>query len=77
MYCLEFMEHSSFHTDNQIRKTDHFSTDTHISGHNCSNRLHATPYFHFRFGTKCRQMHTVDGETSYDHGAGIIVSVEK
>ena len=52
---LESMEKCFLHTDNQVRKTNHFSTETLISGHNCSNRMRATPYFHFQFGAKYRQ----------------------
>jgi len=41
---LESMENSSLRADNQLRKTNHFSTESLISGHKCSNRLQATPH---------------------------------
>jgi len=52
---LETMEKCFPYADNQVRKTNHFSTETLISGHNCCNRMRATPHFHFRIGAKCRQ----------------------
>ena len=49
---LESTKNSSLQADNQLRKTNHFSTESLISGgHKYSNRLQATPYFHLRFGT--------------------------
>ena len=72
---LESMEKCFHYADNQVRKTNHFSTETLISGHNCSKCMRATQYFHFRFGAKCRQTCTAYayGQTSRDRDTAITV----
>ena len=73
---LKSIENSSLREYNKLCKSNYFCTESLVSGHNCSNRQQATPYFHFRFSAKCRQTRTawVNGQTSYDHRILITVS---
>jgi len=62
-----------------VRLSNHFSTESFISGHNCSNAPQATPYFHFRFRLITRQTCTAyaNGENLHDRWRSVIHHSQK
>jgi len=73
---LQSMENSSLREYNKLcRPKVTISLQKHWSPGTVIDRLQATPYFHFRFGTKYRQTRIawVNGKISYDHRTLITV----
>ena len=67
---------SSLREDNEVSKSNYFSTEALTSGHNCSNRRLATPYLHFQFGAntalETRRAWVIE-KNSYDYRTLITV----